>query len=152
MNTRVNSLVKRLRTAHGVEHGSGATKELIDAAERAIALKFPADYREFLTFLGWMILPTIEIAGVGDNVPRHLDIVARTKAERTEFRPFLRDGLIPICNDGTGSHYCIDATNSSDVRACIVYWDHELYEDQTPTWRAASLADWLEEGLDAAGL
>lgn len=60
-------------------------------------------------------------------------------------RPSLLPHLIPVMNDGGGNHYCLDTSQSHAEECAIVFWDHELGEEQTPEFVASSFEEWLTD-------
>jgi hypothetical protein len=49
--------------------------------------------------------------------------------------------------DGGGNHYCLD-TNAMENGLCpVVFWDHELGEDQVPDKMYGSFTEFLDEQL-----
>lgn len=138
---------ERLRSLPDKEVGQGATDEAIRQAERELGVTFPDGYRAFLRDFGWGGFG-FELFGLGPGVPRHLDLIHITLSERTE--PFIRipHHLVPIMNDGGGNHYCLDTASMRGGECPVVFWDHELSEDQVPSKDADAFASWLDERID----
>ncbi|WP_061231596.1 SMI1/KNR4 family protein [Leptospira noguchii] len=66
-----------------------------------------------------------------------MDLISVTESERVEMKPKLPKYLIPIMNDGSGNLYCID---TRFVEPFLVFWDHEIGEDQIGTYY---FSEWL---------
>ncbi len=139
----------RLAAFEDSELGGGVGKAALDAAEQALGIRITGGYRSFLERFGWGGVEHIELFGLGDDVPSHLDLVTVTRSERSEATPALPVHLVPVMNDGGGNLLCLD-TRSGDEPA-VVFWDHEEDAAQTPSVEAASFADWLTEMLDDLG-
>lgn len=141
-------VMRAIRSSKSREHGRGASEEEIRAAERALGLTLRGDYRRFLLELGWGGTRHIALYGLGSDVPRHLDLVSMTESERTEMHPRLRTDLVPIMNDGAGNHYCIDGSPSGPSEPPMLFWDHELDEEQTPEEYGEDFSSWLLEQIE----
>lgn len=99
------------------------------------------DYRRFLLELGWGGAGHLELFGLGNDVPRHLDCIERTLSERTEMHPRIPHDLLPIMNNGGGDHYCLAAPRRPARRSSE--GGMKKTESQTPTEEA----DDFEPGL-----
>jgi SMI1-KNR4 cell-wall len=122
--------------------GGGATEEEIAAAERELAVTFPATFRSYLAEFGYLVFRSAEFYGLGVGVPEHLDLIRNTKAERTEFHPQIPPHLVPFMPNGCGDHYCIDLSARTDDPP-VVFWDHELDTAQQPQRLADTFTSWL---------
>lgn len=53
-------------------------------------------------------------------------------------------------NDGCGNHYCIEGSVAGGQEPCVILWEHELGEEQTPeeygTDFCSRLLEWLARG------
>lgn len=123
--------------------GSGVPDEEIARAEQALGVQIRGGYREFLRCFGWAGIGSVELFGLGADVPRYLELVEHTRSERTECHPRLRRNLVPLLNDGFGNHYCIDT--DSEGEPPVVFWNHEAGEEQTPKFEANDFVSWLNE-------
>jgi len=141
-------LIRRLRSCREAEFGRGATRQEIELAEEQLGVRLPGGYKAFLEQCGWASLEGMELYGLGEDVPLYLDLVEVTLSERTQMRPRLPSGLIPLMNDGAGNHYCLDAASSEQGQCPVVFWDHNLGESQAPEYVAPDLEAWLSEELD----
>jgi cell wall assembly regulator SMI1 len=131
------------------EPGLGATVDEIAACEAELRVRLPQDYRQFLQEFGWGAFRHLELYGLGKDVPRFLDVTAETKRERTEFEPYLPDHLVPVMNDGCGNLVCLNTQDMNAATCPVVFWDHDLPDDQEPSNVAGSFAEWLWEEIDA---
>ncbi|WP_437523836.1 SMI1/KNR4 family protein [Sorangium sp. So ce726] len=120
--------------------GRGATDSEIVAAERQLGIKLSGEFREFLKIYGWGGILSVELHGLGSDVPSHLDLVRIAESERGEMSPRLPEHLVPIMNDGGGNIYCLDARFDEPS---VVLWDHEAGEDQEPSVEGARFGEWL---------
>jgi SMI1-KNR4 cell-wall len=114
-------LLDRLRRIEDKECGTGASAAEINEAEGRLGLAFPPDYRRLLHDFGWIQVGPTEIFGLGKGIPRYLDVVEMTLAERRDATPTLPSELLPVMNDGGGNLYCL---NCNDASAPLVIWDH----------------------------
>lgn len=137
----------RIISEGDAQHGSGASEKTISAAERRLGIQIRGGYRRFLQKFGWGGTEHVQLYGLGKGVPKHLDLVSMTESERSEMRPRLPRTLVPLMNDGCGNHYCIDGSAAGAGEPCVVFWDHELDEDQTPEEYGKDFCLWLLETL-----
>lgn len=136
-------LIKQLLELRTSPHGEGASEAEIAQAESAIGLKFPENFRHFISVFGWGGFGHIEIYGVGSGVPDFLNLTVQVEIERNKMKPHLFKYLIPLSNDGFGNHICLDTRGSDGVDCPVVFWNHELPEKQEPEVEAESFAEWL---------
>jgi cell wall assembly regulator SMI1 len=124
--------------------GRGATDLEVAAAERQLGIKLNGDFREFLKVYGWGGVLSVELYGLGSDVPSHLDLVRVAESERGEMSPRLPGHLVPIMNDGGGNIYCLDTRVDEPS---VVLWDHEAGEDQEPSVEGFRFGEWLLDFL-----
>ena len=136
--TALVDVIVRLGQVDGMEHGAGATPTVIERAESTLGVAFPPELREYLSRLGWLTAEDLEVNGLGDDVPAHLDLVSVTLDERSAFQPSLAEHLVPLANDGAGNLYCLDTFDGK-----IVFRDHESLDEPEPEVVAPSLGSWL---------
>jgi hypothetical protein len=119
--------------------GEGVSEGRVTQAERALGVKFPADYRKFLTTCGWLDGSGAELSGLGDG---HLiiDVDELTKQWRDSPQPIAHDRIV-VGVDGRGGYYWI---KSGDTKCVVMYWDHELEEDEVAS---PTLVTWLRKQI-----
>lgn len=100
-------LRERLMSDPNVEHGAGATAEVVDHAQEVLGVPFSESYRRFLMDFGWAEIGHFEVYGLGADVPEYLDVVKQTLWERIEAGYHLPRHLVPIMNNGGGDHYLL---------------------------------------------
>jgi len=142
------TLSKRLREFSDRECGQGVSTEHIVRAEVALGVSLPSSYRAFLREFGWVCVKHLAVFGLGDDVPIYLELINVTLRERGELQPFLPPLLVPLMNDGAGSHYCLDTRVFLKDECNVVFWNHELGQDQVPMVISPSFAEWLVGMLD----
>ena len=108
---------------------------------------FPRSYGTFLELFGWASIGGLDLYGLGEDVPAHLNLVEVTLSERTEMRPRMPHHLVPLANDGGGNHYCLDAAACGERESPVVFWDHALGEGQDQALVGRSLEAWLSAEL-----
>lgn len=126
------------------ECGQGTSTLEINKAENELGIKFPADYIQFLSQLGWCSIEDSEIFGIGSDVPFHLNLIKLTHSERTEAQPKLPFFLIPILNDGMGNLHCIDTQNIESGKYPVVLFNHEDGSNQVMRRLAVSFCRYLQ--------
>jgi cell wall assembly regulator SMI1 len=131
------------------EHGTGASDAEIATAEATLGLVFVDDYREFLRRFGWMDAGGDNHYGLGADVPDHMDLVRRTRCEREQAEPHMPPHLLPLLNNGGGNHWCVDSAPGPNFGR-IVYWDHEVGDDEPLEVVAPDYQSWLRERLHEA--
>lgn len=119
--------------------------EQVEDAERRLAVRLPESYRAFLSEFGWGRFADDEIYGLGSDVPSHLDLVRNAVAEQTVMEPLMPHGLVPVMNDGAGNHYCLNTRSFCGNECPVVFWDHELAQDE---FISPSFDLWLITRLD----
>ncbi|WP_437278067.1 SMI1/KNR4 family protein [Sorangium sp. So ce375] len=120
--------------------GRGAEDSEVAAAEQRLGIKLDGGYREFLRIYGWGGIGSVELYGLGSDVPSYLDLVCIAESERREMSPRLPEYLVPIMNDGGGNLYCLDIRVEEPL---VVLWDHEAGEGQEPSVEGSSFVEWL---------
>jgi hypothetical protein len=141
----INAVRRIIRLNPQIRFGSGVTSDQLLIAEAQLDLSVKGGYRSFLEEFGWLDAGEFEVYGLGDDVPRHLNLVNVTLSERSVMNPPLLPSLIPVMNDGGGNLYCVDA---GPVRnGAVLFWDHELGSDQEPDFVASSFNEWLNQRL-----
>ncbi len=144
MSMTFEEMKARMCAAGSMEVGKGASEAEIAVAEKTLGVPIQGDYRRFLLEFGWGGAESLELFGLGADVPRHLDLVEITLSERTEMHPRLPHHLLPLMNNGAGDHYCLDTTTTSPM---VVGWWHEEDESQEPTMEGADFSTWFAEHL-----
>ena len=84
-----------------------ATKAEIDAYEKAMAVKFPKDYREFLELFGSGHKNGVEIAGIHPRPQSDLNVLGRTILQRRSYGHFPQD-VIFFSDTGDGGQIYLD--------------------------------------------
>ncbi|HET6385391.1 MAG TPA: SMI1/KNR4 family protein [Armatimonadota bacterium] len=143
-------MTRRKGPRGAIDHGAGVAPSVIDGAARVLGVALPQDYVEFLRVYGWASLGCNEIYGLGDDVPRHLDVVRLTLSERLEAQPAMPRHLVALMNDGFGNHDCLDTSQLRDGRCPVVFWDHDKGPNQQPEPIAADFNTWLDELVEHA--
>src|SRR5262245_54616566 len=106
--------------------GNCATLDEIREAERTLGVTFSLSYLRFVALYGWAEIDSSEVYGLGAGIPEYLNVVHCTIREREDAEPEMPHHLIPIMNDGSGNHYCLDSSRvSANDEMPIVFWDHE---------------------------
>jgi cell wall assembly regulator SMI1 len=120
------------------------TDETIEEAESILEVVFPLQLKIYLKTFGRLEIGYHDLYGVGSTIPDYLSIVKETLSERKEFRPYIPVHLLPIENDGSGNHYCLDVSSVHDDPP-VVFWNHENDEEQIPEPVSNSFTSWLFE-------
>ncbi|MFD3403745.1 SMI1/KNR4 family protein [Kribbella sp. NPDC058693] len=122
--------------------GTRASGELIDSAEAALG-QLPTDYKTFLRKFGYASIGPDEICGLGQGIPRYLDVVELSLAERHDSAGLPPDGVV-LFNDGGGNLAFLKASESDP--SPVYSWFHEdpgAIQIDSPsffTWLLAKLA------------
>jgi SMI1 / KNR4 family (SUKH-1) len=124
-----------------------ATLDEIEHAERELGAPFPNSYRWFQLEFGDFEDGPVDIYSPRTPEPSHRNIVGINIEERTEDGPRLPAHLIAFSDSGGGDLLCFDTTRRDADECPVVWWDHELDEDQEPAEAAPSFLDWLEGDL-----
>lgn len=145
---RLAGLLTRIR-AHAPANciGTGAPESEITACEEQIGVVLPRSFRRLLAELGFVWWPE-ELYGLSPRIPPGVQLPRATMDERHEVEPPLAYHLVPFCPDGFGNHYCLDTSAMVEGECPVVFWNHELEEDQKPPLTHGSFTDWLEEAIE----
>ena len=132
------------RTNPKPSFGAPATPAQIMSAERELRVSLPDDYKWFMLNYGATSWPDY-IYGLGDGVPTSFTVTALTHRERTLVEPAILLPLVPFAGDGFGNHYCLNTSQLNYGICPVVFWDHDLDENQVPEVTHPSFLDWLDE-------
>jgi hypothetical protein len=123
--------------------GQGVSDTEINTASAELGVDLSGGYRLFLKRFGWGGVGSIELFGLGGDVPPYLSLTAMTRSEREEMSPALPSHLIALMNDGGGNLYCLDCRISGEPP--VVFWEHTAGEQQEPTRVSSDFTTWLAE-------
>lgn len=139
----VEELLERFKARQDADLGQGATEQEIEEAERALGVRFPQEYAEFLHRAGWLDWGYGPIFGLGRGIPPNMHLVKKTMQERHLCHPNIPIYLLPIMNDGCGNHYCLFVEGPNKNK--VAFWDHEHEDEekQIPAVRGLGFVDWL---------
>ncbi|WNG52948.1 SMI1/KNR4 family protein [Archangium minus] len=126
--------------------GQGASEAEINTASVRLGVNLAGGYRLFLQRFGWGGVGSIELFGLGADVPPYLNLTAMTLSEREEMSPALPGHLIPFMNDGGGNLYCLDSRVEGEPP--VVFWDHTAGKQQNPSLVASDFMAWLTERVE----
>jgi cell wall assembly regulator SMI1 len=124
--------------------GKGVGVEEVARCEEQLGVGLPKSYKQFLQSFGFARWPE-DVYGVYVGSTPGLQVVWNTETERHEVEPEMPYYLIPFSPDGWGNHYCMDTSRLVDGECPVVFWNHELDEDQQPPQTHTTFLDWLEE-------
>jgi hypothetical protein len=122
-----------LRQQAGMRHGAGASAADIRELETAWGGQLPGDYAEFLKTFGWVVYGSTEIAGLGRDVPGHLD-VSNLAGSLWNGRARLPKDLLPFYDSGGGWYYCLSKRRSKVVLWALEYGEEQPYEETYESW------------------
>jgi hypothetical protein len=126
--------------------GDGVSETESNTASAQLGVSLTGGYRLFLQRFGWGGVGSIELFGLGADVPPYLSLTAMTRSEREEMSPALPTQLIPLMNDGGGNLYCLDSRVKGEPP--VVFWDHTAGEQQAPVQVASDFTVWLAERVE----
>ncbi|MFE8604948.1 SMI1/KNR4 family protein [Archangium violaceum] len=141
-----NELSELLESNPTKSFGQGVSDAEIDIASVELEVELTGGYRLFLKRFGWGGVGSIEIFGLGVDVPPYLSLLPLTRSEREEMTPALPVHLIPLMNDGGGNLYCLDSRGVREPS--VVFWEHTAGEQQEPTRVASDFTMWLAERIE----
>jgi hypothetical protein len=141
-----HELVELLEKNPTKSFGRGVIEGEINAASAQLGVSLTGSYRLFLQRFGWGGVGSIELFGLGVDVPPYLSLTAMTRSEREEMSPALPRHLMPLMNDGGGNLYCLDSRVAGEPP--IVFWDHTTGEQQDPPQVASDFVAWLAERVE----
>lgn len=145
----VEKLHALIKSHENVGMGTPVGDTEIDEAQAALEIDFPLQLKSYLKAFGHLEIGHNEIYGLGSDIPDYLSLVKETLAERKTFRPYIPAHLLPIQNDGSGNHYCLDLSSNQEDPP-IVFWSHEGDESQIPEEVSATFTSWLLRVVDEA--
>jgi hypothetical protein len=124
------------------EIGGGASEEDVERFARETGLTPPPTFREFLLRVGWASVGANEYFGLGQRVPRYLDLKVVVQEERERFQRGLPPGLLPIRTDGGGNFYALDTNRIVGDEAPVVFVEHGR-PDAPTSLVGSGYSDWL---------
>ncbi len=145
---RSQEMIDALAVHPSVRLGVGVTEEVVREAERILSSRLPLSYREFLLRYGTAEIHSNDIYGLGESLPRHLNVIDATGTESF-------NGLFQLCNghvghvciaqNGRGDIFCLDTDRREGKECPVVFWDHEHPDPpkQKPRLIARSFANWI---------
>jgi hypothetical protein len=149
---KYQDVIRRFRSYAAAEKmklvGHPATAAEIEAAEGALGTRFPDSYRWFQLELGDVEQAPIDIYSVRPEVHDYgVNIVAENQKARTELFPPLPAHLIAFSDDGGGDYVCFDTSRPEADEYPVVWWYHDLDEQQEPESAGSSFLDWIDSEL-----
>ena len=141
-----NELAELMERNPSRSFGQGVGETEINIVSARLGVNLAGGYRLFLQRFGWGGVESIELFGLGADVPPYLSLTAMTRSEREEMSPALPPHLIPLMNDGGGNLYCLDSRVAGEPP--VVFWDHTAGEQQEPTRVAPDFITWLTERVE----
>jgi antitoxin YobK len=146
---RYVEVARQFREASADDAGTftPATLEDLTTAQEALGCRFPDSYTWFQLEFGDVSRSLLDIYTVRPADPPNRNIVGINLLERQEGGPRLPSHLIAFSDSGGGDLYCFDTSAFRDGECPVVWWDHELDEDQSPEPAAPSFLDWIESEL-----
>jgi hypothetical protein len=136
-----DALAERLHRNPANSLGRGVTDAEINIASFELGVELNGGYRLFLKRFGWAGIGSIELFGLGTDVPPYLNLTAMTRSEREDTHTALPTHLVPLMNDGGGNFYCLDTRVPEE--SPVVFWDHTAGARQEPRVVAADFTHWL---------
>ncbi len=152
LSMNFEELLLRLTSGKRQCFGAGATDSDVELAEIALGVPIHGSYRRFVARFGWGGVEHLELYGLGEDVPPHLDLVRVTESERTEMYPPLPRHLLPVMNDGAGNLYCVDTMSPPGSEPRVVLWSHECGAGQVAETVAKDFTTWLHAVLNELGV
>jgi hypothetical protein len=128
-----------LRSQPDLRHGVGAEQQEILELERTWKHRLPSDYSAFLQLFGWATYGSVEIPGLGRDVPApHLDVYELAVRAWAPPLQMSRD-FLPVFESGGDWLYCLHTSASGQE---LVSWslenDQQRLEETYPSW-----SDWF---------
>jgi hypothetical protein len=126
----------------GAKVGRGVSEREVTDAEAMVG-SFPDDYRVFLSRFGYAAVGADQVFGLGDDVPKYLDVVAMTVLERRE-SPGLPAAAIVIFNDGGGNLTFLAGQGDGSSKVFVLYHD----DPAEVAVKSSDFSAWLTGRLD----
>ncbi len=138
-------LNNRLINFESVDPGGPVSEPTIADAEQQLGIRFPPQYRSFISTFGCGGVDSEEFIGLGG--PDYLHIVKLTLRLRDRMNS-LPVSLLPVRGDGFGNYDCLDTSQpTSEGEYAIVQWNHEAGKSQELVRLADSFDQWFESIL-----
>jgi hypothetical protein len=144
----VARLFREQARAEGMELVSKpATPDEIAVAEDELSAPLPESFRRFQLEFGEFDHGPLTIYSVRAVEPPARNIVSINRDARTELYPRLPQYLIAFSDNGAGDYNCFDTRARVGDECPVVWWDHELDDEQPPELAAPTFLDWLQGEL-----
>lgn len=143
MNIEV--VAKRISRLESVDLVGKVPDALIARAEEILGVRFPPQYRDFLSAFGCGGVDSEQFIGLGGD--DYLDIVKLSRRLREGPNP-LPSRLLPLRADGFGNYECFDTSRPTEAgEFAIVEWNHEGGPDHDCRVLAESYGEWFDSVL-----
>ena len=131
-----------------IKCGIGVEESTIELAEHTMEVTFPDDLKQYLKAYGWITFGNIELFGLGENIPLHLNLVQNYKEETTQGD--LPKDLIPFHNNGAGDLTCVRSVKENNSRSeskVVVYWHEDSAIEEQKEIFLSWIVDRIENNL-----
>jgi cell wall assembly regulator SMI1 len=145
----ISAMARCIDSVANKDYGRGASDREISDAEHVLGVRFPEDYKFFLSRFGWAEIGCDILYGLGTDAPYGHSVVKNAVSERHEAQPHIPHHLVPIMNDGAGNNYCLDTLRFHGGECPVVFWDHEHPNgsNQVPIDVAQSFGQWIVDRI-----
>ncbi len=154
IEARFEAVAKRLREFRPSPFAGPACPGSVAKAEEELGVTFSQSYRLFLNEFSGGGFP-FDIYGIEPQSPPKgndwyfQSVAGMTESEREDVEPAMPPFLIPFTPNGMGDHWCLDTSRLTGGECPVVFWNHELGEDQELRQTHATFLDWLEEAMSS---
>lgn len=126
--------------AEMTDNPPGASEESISAAEAALGVKFPSDFRRYLAKWGNLGWDGVENYGIVDDNPnaKYQNVVSGTQYVREEGG--LPENYVVLVNEDGDEYICVDV---NQPEGAIVTWDFFARELVDRYYQRPSFVDYL---------
>jgi hypothetical protein len=120
--------------------GQSQTEEAIALAEKALAVKFPASFREYLKTWGWLSFGPTEYMGLGTTIRSVVAVTERLRRDHS-----LPANFVVVSSHEGDEYVCLDTSMLKDGECPVVIWDSPTKSVSRP--RAPTFGKFLESDL-----
>lgn len=135
--------IRELALSSGYECGRPLSEKEIAEYERALKVKFPISYREFLKAVGNLAGGDEILGSSREDWLAQPSILSETKELRQSFPETFHRNLIPVCPDGRGNYWCLVCDGPDEGK--VIFWQYELpLSEVYPKAPPGDPAFWIE--------
>lgn len=141
MNTALAEVKRIIRDNPDLaDVGSAQVDGAIESAERALGVRFPESFREYLGTWGWLSFGPAEYMGLGTTIRNVVAVTLRVRRDRS-----LPENFVVVASHEGDEYVCLDTSLLKDGECPVVIWDSPTRGVSRP--RASTFGEFLQSDM-----